>query len=107
MYAIFVRFGRAAETAQGFKSDEMVHQLIYSAQPTIEHAYIHCVNGKAEGVVFVKAGSLDEARLTVRTACESLIAQGQSSWRLETCDADLLNVSSVWLPVPPAEGIVT
>ncbi|WP_328972710.1 hypothetical protein [Streptomyces sp. NBC_00239] len=100
MYSILIRLRRPLCTGGRARSADVLRRRLMTAPvPGVEHVSLEPVSDGADGIVFVCAPDIPEAVRTARILCESVLAaEGFSDWRLTTCQADVLNVSGLWLP---------
>ncbi|MFD5724361.1 hypothetical protein [Streptomyces sp. NPDC127036] len=103
MYSILIRLRSSAGPAGApgpAGADALAHRFTAASLPGVEHVYLQSVGGGFDGIVFVVANGLEPAVQRTRSVCESLVqvAEPPGTWRLETCQADLLNVGGAWLP---------
>ncbi|GAA3386925.1 hypothetical protein [Streptomyces roseoviridis] len=101
MHSILIRLRGPAGTggpAQG--ADALAHRFMTASAPGVEHVSLQPVTDGLDGIVFVVAPTLVQAVRRTRTVCETLLAAGAlgDGWWLQTCQADMLNVSGLWLP---------
>ncbi|MFH8342915.1 hypothetical protein [Streptomyces sp. AM6-12] len=103
MYSILIRLRSTAEPsgAAGLAgADALARRFATDLLPGVEHVYLQPVRGGFDGIVFVVANALEPAVQQTRSVLESVVsvAEPPGEWWLETCQADLLNVSGAWLP---------
>ncbi|MEU1056897.1 hypothetical protein ABZ397_30645 [Streptomyces sp. NPDC005876] len=103
MYSILIRLRSTAEptgAAVPTGADALARRFATDPLPGVEHVYLQPVHGGFDGIVFVVAEGLQSAVQQTCSVVKSVIsvAEPPGEWWLETCQADLLNVSAAWLP---------